>query len=164
MVESGSTGDSRTDQKSKPSARVVNPSKWNHRPIEINRASVKEWQTLYNIGPYRAEKIVNFRTALGGFYNVEQVGETYALPDSVFRVIKPRLVLESTWNRIRINHRTYDSLYQHPYITKQMAYFIVRHRENRQPVRRMSDLYDMIQEKDHERLRKLEPYLDFSIK
>lgn len=155
-----------TQKVQKPNAgeRESFPRHRDQQPIEINGASEQEWETLYNIGPYRAEKIVNFRTALGGFYNVDQVGETYALPDSVFREIKPHLTLESSWHRIRINHRTYDSLYQHPYVTKQMAYFIVRHRERQQPIRDMSDLYGLIQEKDHERLRKLEPYLDFSIK
>ena len=134
------------------------------RQIKVNSATIEEWQNLYNIGPYRAEKIVNFRNALGGFYDVNQVGETYALPDSVFQDIRPLLRLDSPWKMIPINTTIYDSLYLHPYITRQMAYFIVRHRENHAPIKDMDDLYGIIAEKDHERLRKLEPYLDFSIK
>lgn len=132
--------------------------------LDINQASVQEWQQLYNIGPYRAEKIVNFREALGGFYEIRQVGETYALPDSVFIQIEPYLKITSPWSMLPINILAYDSLYLHPYITRQMAYFIVRHRENQGPYADMDDLYKILEEKYHERLKMLEPYLDFGIK
>ncbi|NJL77073.1 MAG: helix-hairpin-helix domain-containing protein, partial [Saprospiraceae bacterium] len=36
-----------------------------------------------------ANRIVKFREALGGFASVEQVAETYQLPDSTFQKIKP---------------------------------------------------------------------------
>lgn len=134
------------------------------RKININTASAEEWQTLYGIGPYRSDRIVRFRNALGGFYSVDQVSETYGLPDSVFKEIKVQLLPDSSWQLININTIVYDSLYIHPYITKQMAYFIVKHRETTGPVTSMEDLYGIIREKDHERLRKLEPYLDFGIK
>lgn len=134
------------------------------KKININTATIEDWESLYNIGPFRADRIVNFRKALGGFYSIAQVGETYGLPDSVFQEIKPQLSLDSTWNRILINEIVYDSLYPHPYVTKQMAYYIVRHRENKHQIEEMQDLYDLIEDKDHERLRKLEPYVDFGIK
>src|SRR5690606_30546140 len=127
--------------------------------ININSATLDEWQSLYNVGPYRAGKIVNFRGALGGFYSIDQVGETFGLPDSVFQEIKPYLKVDSSFRKININEVIYDSLYQHPYITKQMAYFIVKHRENKKLIQNMEELLEIIQEKDYERLKKLEPYL-----
>lgn len=150
----------------KPNYREDNIS-GNPRPqpiIEINLADADDWQSLYNIGPYRAEKIVNFRSALGGFYSVQQVGETYALPDSVFQAIKPQLKFSTTWNKIPINFIIYDSLFLHPYITKQMAYYIVKFREKNGVIHNIDELKEIIEDKDHERLRKLEPYLNFGIK
>lgn len=150
----------------KPNYREDNIS-GNSRPqpiIEINLADAADWQSLYNIGPYRAEKIVNFRRALGGFYSIQQVGETYALPDSVFQAIKPQLELRTTWDKIPVNLIIYDSLFLHPYITKQMAYYIVKFREKNGSIHNMEELKEIIEDKDHERLRKLEPYLNFGIK
>lgn len=131
--------------------------------ISINHASREQWESLYNIGPYRAEKIIKFRNALGGFYSVDQVGETYAVPDSVFQQIKPFLRVDSNFHHLEINQVVYDSLYPHPYITKQMAYYIAKQRKTKL-FRNMEELYEIIPEKDHERLKKLEPYLYFSIR
>ena len=143
-----------------------NQNSYSKKLILINKANQDDWETLYNIGPYRAERIINFRKALGGFYSVDQVRETYALPDSVFMEIKPQLKIDSDFKLklIDLNTTTYDSLYQHPYITRQMAYFIVKAREKDLVFQNMEEIYTIIKEKDHERLRKLEPYLDFGIK
>jgi len=154
-----------TQKNANRSSRQVHYRKTqNARIIHINTATMDDWESLYNIGPYRAERIMKFRQVLGGFYSVDQVGETYGLPDSVFQKIRPNLKVGNNFKRIHINEVVYDSLYQHPYITKQMAYFIVKHRESKKPIQNMNDLYQIIQEKDHERLKKLEPYLYFDIK
>ena len=151
--------------------KVIQAPKWpdyrqtqRAKIIHINTATLDEWQSLYNVGPYRAGRIINFRDALGGFYSVDQVGETYGLPDSVFQEIKPNLKVDSSFKKIYINEIVYDSLYQHPYITKQMAYFIVKHRESKKSIQNIDELFEIIQEKDHKRLKKLEPYLFFDIR
>ena len=133
-------------------------------PIDINEATQKEWETLRGIGNYRSGRIIRFRTALGGFHSIEQVGETYDLPDSVFNSIRPFLRMETSHQTLKINTLSYDSLHLHPYITKQMAYFIVSHRQKHPPFSDVKQLYEIIEEKDHERLKKLEPYVDFSIR
>ena len=40
------------------------------------------------IGAKLASRIIHFRGKLGGFYQIEQVGETFGLPDSSFQKIK----------------------------------------------------------------------------
>ena len=59
--------------------------------VNINTADTSAFIALPGIGNKLALRIVNFRDKLGGFYSIDQIGETYGLPDSVFRKIKPIL-------------------------------------------------------------------------
>jgi len=52
--------------------------------IDINTADTADWIALPGIGNRLAQRIINFREKLGGFYTVDQVGETYGVPDSTF--------------------------------------------------------------------------------
>lgn len=132
--------------------------------IKINQADSIEWQKLYGIGPYRAGRILNFREALGGFVSIDQVNETYGLPDSVFQEIKNQLQLvRKEVTPIYINFISYDSLYKHPYVTKQMSYFIMKYRSQNKNINDFSELKEIILKKDHQRLQKVKPYLNFRI-
>ena len=51
--------------------------------IDINQADTVAFISLPGIGGKLANRIVNFRDKLGGFYSVQQVGETFGLPDSI---------------------------------------------------------------------------------
>ena len=62
--------------------------------IDVNTADTSAFISLPGIGSKLAARIVTFREKLGGFYSVEQIGETYGLPDSTFQKIKQWLKLE----------------------------------------------------------------------
>jgi len=99
------------------------------RSIDINTADTAAFIALPGIGSRLANRIVNFRDKLGGFYSVEQVGETYALPDSTFREIKQFLQCDTgTVHRININTADVNTLKQHPYIRWNIAHAIVAYR------------------------------------
>ncbi|NJK83455.1 MAG: helix-hairpin-helix domain-containing protein [Saprospiraceae bacterium] len=53
--------------------------------VDINKATAEEWMQLRGLGQARSAAILKFRNALGGFTSIEQVKETYNLPDSVFQ-------------------------------------------------------------------------------
>lgn len=63
--------------------------------IEVNSASVTEWETLPGIGPVLATRIVKYRDKLGGFAEINDVQKTYGISDSVFSKIKPFLQLNN---------------------------------------------------------------------
>src|SRR5690625_8026183 len=92
---------------------------------------------------------------------MDQVTKTYDLPDSVSEHNRIYMHINTPHKNFKLNSIPYDSLHLHPYITKQMAYFIVRHRQNVAPIREMSQLYDIIDLQDHEWLNNFEPYVDF---
>ncbi len=97
--------------------------------LDINRADSMAWRSLRGIGPYYARRIVGFRKSLGGFYSVEQVGETYSLPDSTFQSIRPRLRCSGAVRKININRVTADTLAAHPYLRWREARGIINYRD-----------------------------------
>jgi competence ComEA-like helix-hairpin-helix protein len=109
--------------------------------VDINTADTTALIALPGIGSRLAARIVNFRDKLGGFYSINQVAETYALPDSTFQKIRSRLVLSSgPFRRININTATVDELKAHPYIKWNLANAIVQYRNQHGPYRALQDL------------------------
>ncbi len=97
--------------------------------IDINTADASEFMSLPGIGPTFSTRIINFREKLGGFYSIQQIGETFGFPDSTFQKIKKYLKLENTAIRkININTATIDELKAHPYIRYQLANPIIAYR------------------------------------
>lgn len=98
--------------------------------IDVNQADTTAFIALPGIGSKLASRIVNFRNKLGGFYSVEQVGETYGLPDSTFQLIKARLQCAPNGvEKININTADANTLKQHPYIRWNVANAIVQYRQ-----------------------------------
>jgi competence ComEA-like helix-hairpin-helix protein len=98
--------------------------------IDVNLADTAAFIALPGIGGKLSKRIISFRDKLGGFYSVEQVGETYLLPDSTFQKIKPYLfVSNSSLKRININTASVDEMKAHPYIKYNMANAIFQYRQ-----------------------------------
>lgn len=134
-----------------------------HKPvvIDINQASAQEWQQLRGIGTAFAKRIVNFREKLGGFANLEQVGETYGLPDSTFQIIKPQLQVSSpVFRQISINTASAEDLKAHPYIDARLAAAIVSYRQQHGAFASAGDL-TKLKVLPAPLLEKLKPYLSF---
>lgn len=74
----------------------VDPTKNQHKIqiIDINEASIPEWEALPGIGPVLANRIVKYRDKLGGFVEIDDVKKTYGIRDSLFEQIKPYLLVK----------------------------------------------------------------------
>jgi competence ComEA-like helix-hairpin-helix protein len=126
--------------------------------IDINLADTSQWIALPGVGSKLAFRIVNFRDKLGGFYSIEQVGETYALPDSTFQKIKSRLrVNGSSLRTININTATVEQLKMHPYIKWNIANAMIQYRQQHGPYQSVEDL-QKIAIVTPEWLQKVAPY------
>ena len=109
--------------------------------VNINTADTSGFIALPGIGNKLAFRIVNFRDKLGGFYSIDQIGETYGLPDSVFRKIKPFLKLETNLvKKFNINTATKDEMKSHPYIKWNLANAIVEYRNQHGNFSSLEDL------------------------
>lgn len=127
--------------------------------VDINGSDTGEWKKLNGIGSGYAKRIVNFRNKLGGFVSVEQVSETYGLPDSVFQKIKAKLKSNtSNVRKLNINNSTTEELKAHPYIGYSVANAIVQYRKEHGNFSSVTDL-QKIGAIDDKLYRKISPYL-----
>jgi len=126
---------------------------------DINLADSSQWSSLPGIGIRLASRIVHFREKLGGFYKVDQVGETFGLADSTFQKIKPALILNHvSLVFIDINNASTESLQGHPYIRWQMAKSIIAFRSQHGNFRSVDELMQLAL-MDSGKFVKLKPYL-----
>lgn len=112
--------------------------------IDINAADTSAFDALYGIGSRLAWRIVNFREKLGGFYSIEQIGETYGLPDSTFQKIKPRLQISGDVRKLNVNTATKDELKVHPYIRWNLANAIVEYRNQHGTFQQLEELKNIV--------------------
>lgn len=128
--------------------------------VDINNSNVFEWQMLKGIGPGYAQRIVGYREKLGGFSHIDQVGETYHLPDSVFQSIRSFLKMSPVIHKIDINDISVDSLQRHPYISWKQASVIVNYRIQHGPYLEAEDLLKT-RVLDSTFVNRIKPYLRF---
>jgi len=127
--------------------------------IDVNAADTNAFISLPGIGSKLASRIVTFREKLGGFYSIEQVGETYGLPDSAFQKIKQYLKLDNALvKKININTASVDELKAHPYIKFSIANPIVSYRNEHGTFTKVEDIKKVMAVTD-EIYKKIEPYL-----
>jgi competence ComEA-like helix-hairpin-helix protein len=98
--------------------------------IDLNSADTSMLIALPGIGSKLANRIINFRNKLGGFYSIDQVKEVYGLQDSTFQKIRVYLQCDSSQiQRININTVNVDILKNHPYIKWNIANAIINYRQ-----------------------------------
>ena len=61
--------------------------------VNINTASLSELETLSGVGPSTAQKIIDYRTANGGFTSVEQIMDVPGIGDAKFAAMKDSITI-----------------------------------------------------------------------
>ena len=126
---------------------------------DINLADSADWSVLPGIGAKLAARIIHFREKLGGFYNIDQVGETFGLPDSCFQKIKSCLHLNTfILQQIDLNAATKEALQAHPYIRWQIAKWIIQYRQQHGNFHSVDELLQLAG-MDSAKFQKIKPYL-----
>ncbi|HEX2848631.1 MAG TPA: helix-hairpin-helix domain-containing protein [Chitinophagaceae bacterium] len=122
--------------------KPVYPSRKEISVVDVNAADSAGFEALPGIGAKLAMRIIHFREKLGGFYSVEQVGETFGLADSVFQKIKAYLQLNDVTaiHQININTADLDELKSHPYIRYNLAKAIINFRQQHGAFSAVDDL------------------------
>jgi competence ComEA-like helix-hairpin-helix protein len=132
---------------------------YKNKIVDINIADTSDFIALPGIGSKLATRIINFREKLGGFNSVDQIAETYGVPDSTFQKIKARLICDnSVLTKININTANASELKQHPYIKWNVANAIYNYRSQHGTYRSIEDLrkIDIIPD---DLFNKIAPYL-----
>ena len=127
--------------------------------IDINAGDSAAFDALPGIGGGYSRRIINFRNRLGGFYKVEQIAETFGLPDSVFQKIKPLLKISGNdVKKLNVNTAKEEELKAHPYIRWQLAKVITEYKKQHGDFKTLQDL-KKIMTIDEETYNKISPYL-----
>jgi len=127
--------------------------------IDVNTADTSAFISLPGIGGKLATRIVTFRDKLGGFYSIEQIGETYGLPDSTFQKIKQYLKLNNaSVKKININTATVDEMKAHPYIKYGLANPIIAYRNEHGVFSKIEDIKKVMAVTE-DAYKKIAPYL-----
>ncbi|WP_373551286.1 helix-hairpin-helix domain-containing protein [Haliscomenobacter sp.] len=130
-------------------------------PIDVNTADTAAWQSLRGIGKVLANRIIKFRDKLGGFYQIDQVKETFGLADSVYQKIRPCLQLNApTLKPLLINQVSFNELASHPYLGFKAAKAIMNWKDQHGPFGKMEDLEALVA-LEPAKLEKLKPYVQF---
>lgn len=80
--------------KKEKTTRNIRASKKTYPKLDINTASVEDFEQLPGIGKTLAKRIVKYRNTLGGFSNIEELKRVYYLEPGTYRNIEPYLYLE----------------------------------------------------------------------
>lgn len=128
-------------------------------PLDINQSDTSAWDRLPGIGRVLAARITKYREKLGGFYRIEQIAETYGLPDSVFQKIRPCLQLTGQVSKyLSLNQATFAELNAHPYIDFRTAKAILAYRDQHGKFSSVEELKEVKALPEGE-FEKLLPYL-----
>ena len=129
------------------------------KEIDVNLTDSLGLIALPGIGIKLAARILKFREKLGGFYAVEQVKETFGLPDSTYQRIRKYLKLVDTViRRININTADEERLRSHPYIRWDLSKPILAYRNEHGPFQKLEDLKKVVAV-TNEVYEKIAPYL-----
>lgn len=130
--------------------------------IDINTIDSIGLTSLPGIGPSFSRRIINFRNRLGGFHSIDQVSETYGLPDSTYKRIRPKLFIsDSSVKKINVNTASIEELKAHPYIRYRLANLILQYRKQHGNFSGMDDVKKILIINEPE-LSKIQPYLSFN--
>lgn len=130
--------------------------------VDINSATVDDWQQIRGIGPGWAKRIVNFREKLGGFTTPQQVAETFGLPDSVFQKALPQMQANTgVFRKIRLNTATLDELKAHPYLSSFQATILFNYRQQHGNYTDFTSVKKVKAGFKEEDWRRLEPYFSY---
>jgi len=147
-------------QKTKAKTPQKIKAKVQHFTLDANTATREEWQKIYGVGPYYADKIIAYRTSLGGFYDINQLQEVY-LPDSTLQKILPHLKIDTPITKIPINKITLKELKKHPYLNAKQAKIIINYRTQHGPFKEIEAFHKIVILKPNV-IEKIRPYLDLT--
>lgn len=130
-----------------------------YRKISVNKVSVEELQTIRGIGEFYAKEIVKLRERFGGLIYPEQLLSIYNLDEEKLAELKPYLTFDkSEVIKLNINSADFKELSKHPFISSDIAHWIVYYRENYGSFKGIDNLL-LCPYIDVEKLKKIEPYV-----
>ncbi len=129
--------------------------------VELNTADSLILKKVPGIGSAFARRIVKYRTLLGGFHSVAQLGEVYGIDAERYEALKSWFIVDPTLiRRLPVNTFPADSLSKHPYISYRQARAIYNLRSRKGSLTGWENL-SLLEEFTADDRSRLSPYLSF---
>ena len=126
---------------------------------DLNTATAEELRAIKGIGKSFSERIVKYRTLLGGFSDSTQLKEVYGLPEETISQMLKSFSIQSNVKSIEINSDSIRLLASHPYISYDLARVIINYRKQHGDIKSIQDL-KKIKAMDDRTFSRLKPYLE----
>ncbi len=145
-----------------PTAKTKRPpyTKRIIQPFDLNTADTAQLKQITGIGNVLSERIVKYRTQLGGFISTRQLAEVYHLDSTTITRLLEHAFIEENFQpqRINVNSASEKELSKHPYISYGAAKAIVTYRFQHGKFATLDDLENVITLTPEER-KKIKLYL-----
>ena len=98
--------------------------------VELNSADTLQLRKVPGIGAKLAARTSNYRLALGGFYDLEQIKEVYNMPEISIEQLEKYFYIDKTkLSKLNLNTDSIIHLSRHPYLNWNQAKSIVNYRK-----------------------------------
>lgn len=142
-------------------AKYIYPAKLlQGETVELNNADTTTLKKIPGIGSGYANRIVKYRTLLGGYADITQLNEVWGMDDELYDKITAYLTLVPNTKKIRINSAGFEELNGHPYISYKQAKVITDVKERKGNIESINRL-SLLEEFTANDIRRLTPYLSF---
>jgi DNA uptake protein ComE-like DNA-binding protein len=120
--------------------------KYKRSTTDINKATKEDLKTIYGIGAKLSERIIKYRSKLGGFSMPNQLFEVWGLdPTTASKVMVVFKVLElPNIQKINVNTVTFRELLKNPYIDYELCKIIFNYRDEVAELQDISELKNII--------------------
>lgn len=113
-------------------------------PLELNSADSLQLVKLYRIGPKLASRIIEQRTKLGGFLNLNQLTEIWGFDEDILYDLQGKIYVDANKaKRINLNTVTEEELKMHPYFKFKVARVIVNYRNQHGKYKNFNELLNI---------------------
>ena len=92
--------------------------------FDLNKVSGSELEALKGIGPVLSERIIAYRSSLGGFVDVDQLFDVYGLPEETIQSIRNQLYVKGNVLKIYPPAMSFKEVLAHPYIDYELTKLI----------------------------------------
>lgn len=122
--------------------QLFNNSKSNIEISDLNKVDSLWLRKISGIGSVLSSRIIKYRSALGGFFDKNQLYEVYGLDSIVVEELSEYIFLDKSISlkKVDINTAPYEELRSHPYINSELARKIVTQRSIQGPFKSMNEL------------------------
>lgn len=127
--------------------------------VVLNTADTTQLKKVPGIGSYYARQIVQHGQRLGGYVSVDQLDEIDGFPQEAKKYF---MITNATPRKLSVNRLTLQQLRRHPYINFYQAKAITDYRRLHGCIKSLDELR-LSRDFTEEAIRRLEPYIDYSL-